>query len=112
VVGWQIAGGDLPRRQQSFRKIVMTDKQSSKIEFTPPKDFTPPDTSESGEFDLVCSFKISGDKLCLTKLGDLEVGCDDDEKKESTGSDKPSWKDYAGKMIGGLEGGQEMGGAA
>lgn len=57
----------------------------SKCEFTPPKGFTAPQTDDpNGEFDLVATFKPCGNgKLCMTKLGDMDMPMGDSEHKQS-----------------------------
>jgi hypothetical protein len=73
-----------------------------KIDFTPPKGFAVPEGTEPGaDFDLVCTFHVeqSTGKLCLTKLGDLDVGY-----KE--GDSKPGYGEYSDKLIDGMRGDQ------
>lgn len=80
---------------------------SQKVEFTPPKDFTPPAGSEGGEeFDLVCSFKAKeGGTICMTKLGDAKMPGYDDEGE----SHKPDYKEYAQSMSQQMMGGNQEG---
>jgi len=74
------------------------------VEFTPPKGFIPPEVSEHGEFDLVCTFRAkSGGQICLVQLGDTKMpGYDKDEGKQQAA---PDYKGYATQMQ------SEMGGA-
>ncbi len=69
----------------------MTDTQ--KVEFTPPQSFTPPEGSNDGEFDIVCTFRTKGNKICLVELGDTKMpGYDDSEDS------KPDYAGYAQDM--------------
>jgi len=72
----------------------MTDTQ--KVEFVPPQSFSVPDGSEDGEFDLVCSFKTNGNKICMTRLGDVSMpGYEDSEDAPQS---KPDYSGYAQGM--------------
>ncbi len=56
---------------------------NSKVEFTPPKEFTLPEGVEPGaDFDLVCSFRVKkGGKICLVQLGETDMpGYEDDDE--------------------------------
>jgi len=65
-----------------------------KVEFTPPQSFTPPEGSGDGEFDIVCSFRTKGDKICMTKLGDADMPGYEDDTPQS----KPDYSGYAQGM--------------
>jgi hypothetical protein len=67
-----------------------------KVEFTPPKDFMLPEGAYNDGFDLVCTFEVNGNKLCMTKLGDTAMpGYDGkDESKH-----KPDYSGMAQSMV-------------
>jgi hypothetical protein len=72
-----------------------------KVEFTPPKNFIPPNDGNGEDFSLVCTFSVRGGKLCMTKLGETEMpGYGKDDMPQS----KP---DYSA-MTQGMQ--QQMGG--
>ena len=79
---------------------------------TPPKGFVPPEGTDAGKpFDMVCTFEpVEGGKLKLTKLGDTDMGKDenDDEGKEQKQESKPDYSGYAQGIMGGM-GGQQGG---
>lgn len=72
--------------------------ERDRVEFKPPKGFVPPEASETGEFDLVCTFrsKPNGD-ICLTQLGDTKMP-GYGEEGESRQQAKPSYSEYAKGM--------------
>ena len=81
----------------------------AKFKFTPPKGFTVPE-HEGDKFDLVCTFEVEDDELCLVMLGDTPMpGYENKEKdKKEEGvlkESKPSYGDFASSMIGGMGGG-------
>jgi len=82
---------------------------SQSLVFTPPKGWTPPESENKKEFDVVCTFCIEDDgRLRLEKLGETEMGKDTDDKKApaTTAPDsKPGYGQYAQGMMGGLGGG-------
>ena len=47
-----------------------------KISFKPLPNAVPEGTADGDEFDLVCTFKLCGDKVCLTQMGDVKAGED------------------------------------
>jgi hypothetical protein len=53
------------------------------VEFAVPKGFVPPEMGEGegDQFDLVCSFKVNGSKLCMTKLGDHDMPVKKEKEK-------------------------------
>lgn len=59
----------------------------------PPEGFHAPEGIEAGkEFDLVCTFRPSGDgKLCMTKLGDTNMPGYDGKDEER----KPDYSEYS-----------------
>ena len=76
--------------------------EPTKVEFTPPKDASLPETASNGkEFDVVCSFKLAGDKLCMTKFGEASMPCGD-EKAEPKAESKPDYSDYSGQVQAGM----------
>ena len=76
------------------RQFLMT-SQSEKVEFTPPQSFQPPEGSNDGEFDVVCTFRTKGGKICMTKLGDVDMpGYDDKDEPQS----KPDYSSMAQSM--------------
>lgn len=77
-----------------------------KVEFTPPQTFTPPEGSEDGEFDVVCSFRTKGSQICMTKLGDVKMPGYEDGDQQS----KPDYSGYAQGMQSQMSG-QPQGGA-
>lgn len=71
----------------------------NKVEFFPPKGFSPPEQTEPGKgFDLVCTFKVKPDgAICLTRLGETDMpgyGGRDEDAHES----KPDYGEYAKGM--------------
>lgn len=68
----------------------------STLEFSAPKGFVPPEGSEA-EFDMVCSFKVRGGKLCLTKLGDTPMS---EGERES----KPDYSEMANAIAASAQG--------
>ena len=76
----------------------MDDKaEGSRVEFAPPKSFNAPDNVEPGkDFDLVCSFQVKPDgKLCMTKLGDLDMPGYGSAKDEEKTEHKPDYGEYS-----------------
>lgn len=74
-----------------------------RVEFTPPKDFSPPDNVEPGkDWDMVCSFRTKPDgKVCLTKIGDADMpGCGSKEDRDEDGEPKhkPGYGEYVEKL--------------
>jgi|SRR6516164_3010021 hypothetical protein len=71
----------------------------AKVDFPVPEGFTIPESAREndGEFDVVCTMRLEGDKLCITKLGDTPMpGYDDhDESKEQA---KPTYDNMAASM--------------
>lgn len=69
-------------------------KDGDYVEFTPPSSITAPegDGNESGEFDMVCTFKVKGSKWCMTKLGETPMPVKDDK------DEKPSYKRMANEI--------------
>lgn len=77
-------------------------QSDGKIEFVPPQSFSPPDGSDSGEFDIVCTFRTNGNKICLVQLGDEKMpGYDDSDEPQS----KPDYSGYAKNMTAQMQGG-------
>lgn len=75
-------------------------KDGEKVEFMPPEGFVIPEGSD-GEFSIVCDFRMEGNKLCMTKLGDHKMPGYDE------GSDsKPDYSEYAKGMQSQMNGGQ------
>ena len=75
------------------------------MEFEIPEGWQPPENPDPDkDLDLVCSFKVKGNALCLTKLGDHPMpGYDEaDEKKDN----KPDYSSLAPKEDPGPMGGQ------
>lgn len=70
-------------------------QDTQQVEFKPPKGFIPPQANETGEFDLVCTFRSKpGGTICLTQLGDTKMpgyGQSQTEKVES----KPDYSQYS-----------------
>ena len=60
-----------------------------KIEFKPLPNAVPEGTADGDTFDVVCTFKLCGDKVCLTQMGD--VTADDEDKPKF----RPDFKDDA-----------------
>lgn len=61
--------------------------KTKRVEFKPPDDFFLPEGAGTNEdFDLVCTLRIKKDgKLCLVKLGDVEMpGYEDDEDENES----------------------------
>ncbi|MBU6231595.1 hypothetical protein KGP36_02910 [Patescibacteria group bacterium] len=89
--------------------------KTSRVEFTPPSDFKPPENSSPDkDWDMVCSFRTKPDgKVCMTKLGDTDMpgygskeGKDRDEEKEHT--EKPDYGELSSGIMGGMaEGGMQ-----
>jgi len=76
-------------------------EQSSRVEFTPPKGASLPETAGGGkEFDLVCSFVLEGDKVRMTKFGDTPMEAEGGEEKVSRPESKPDYSDYIRSMQG------------
>jgi hypothetical protein len=76
-------------------------EKAERVEFTPPKEFVMPEGTEAnGEFDLVCTFKVNGGKLCMTMLGDHKMPGygKNDETQKST----PDIKGYVNDMFGAI----------
>lgn len=70
-------------------------QDGEKVEFTPPQSFTPPEGSDDGEFDIVCSFRTKDSKICMTKLGDVKMpGYEDGDEPQT----KPDYSGYAQGM--------------
>jgi len=89
-------------------------QKDERVEFAPPENASLPEGAMDGdEFDLVCTFKRKGSKICMTKFGDTpmpgyEKGYGDQQPK------RPDYSEYAqgiySQMAGG-GGGGEGGGA-
>lgn len=63
-----------------------------KIEFTPPKDFIVPEGTQPGQdFDLVCTFRVNGNKVCLVQMGEAKL---EGYRQDS----RPDYKQYAEGM--------------
>jgi hypothetical protein len=58
----------------------------AQLEFQPPKEFKIPEGAEPGKpFDVVCTFEPKeGGKLCLTKIGDVDVDYDEKGEQQET----------------------------
>jgi|SRR5690348_2372437 len=86
----------------------MESNNKKRVEFTPPKEFTLPETAmQSGEFDLVCSFHVKPDgKICLVKLGETKMPGYDKEEREEENEHRP---DY-GELTRGIQEGMNMDG--
>ncbi len=69
---------------------------TQKVEFVPPPSFSPPEGSNDGEFDIVCTFRTKGNKICLVELGDTKMPGYDDSEDDS--SSKPNYAGYAQDM--------------
>ena len=97
--------GTRPQPNQPKVFSMMTKgKEGERIEFPVPKGFTPPEGSEGGEFDLVCTLKVKpdGKTMCITKLGDMDMpGYDEDEGSEET--ERPDYKSMAKGVMAGLQ---------
>lgn len=80
---------------------------SKKIEFMPPQDFSIPEGTEDGDmFDVVCSFQLNGNKICLKMLGDAKMpGYDDKGNGKET---KPDYSGYANGMQSQMNGGNDQ----
>lgn len=61
----------------------------SLVEFTPPSGSLPEGVSDGEEFELVCTFRVKGKKVCITQMGDT--------KMPGYGS-KPDYSDQAKSM--------------
>lgn len=63
-----------------------TEDAPERLEFKPPKGANLPETAADGkEFDVVCSFKLDGETLTMTKFGETAMpgyGAKDKAKKE------------------------------
>jgi hypothetical protein len=70
------------------------------IKFKPLPNAVPEGTADGETFDLVCSFKLCGDKVCLTQMGDVKA--DDAEKPKY----RPDFKDEAKNMQASMMGGE------
>lgn len=79
----------------------------SKVEFTPPQDFSIPEGTEDGDtFDVVCTFKLNGSKICMTMLGDADMpGYDNNGDGKET---KPDYSGYAQGMQSQMSGGSDQ----
>ena len=66
-----------------------------KVEFVPPQGFTLPEGTQAGEdFDLVCTFRVKDNKICLVQLGDTKMP-GYDKGRES----RPDYSEYAKPMM-------------
>ena len=59
------------------------------IKFKPLPNSVPEGTADGDEFDLVCTFKLCGDQVCVTQMG--EVKAEEDKKTKY----RPDFKDDA-----------------
>ena len=80
-------------------------KSDQKVEFVPPQGFSAPEGSNDGHFSLVCDFEVNGNKVCMTKFGDMDMpGYDDKDAPQS----KPDYSDMAQSMqLSQMNGGQQ-----
>lgn len=83
--------------------------KSSKVKFPVPSGFEPPE-HEGDEFDLVCTFRVEGDHLCLTMLGDHKMEGYSD-KADQTKDNKPDYSKMAQSIAGSDMSGGAMAGA-
>lgn len=83
-------------------------QSDSKVEFTPPKDFTIPEGNADGsDFDCVCSFRMKGSQLCMTKLGDVDMPGYGNGEDSMPQQSKPDYSQYAQGMQSQMNGGQQ-----
>jgi len=88
------------------------------VEFVPPKDFKPPENSQPDkDWDMVCSFRTKSDgKICMTKLGDVDMpgyGSKKDESEAKETEHKPDYGQYSEGIMssmaeGGMSGSQSQ----
>lgn len=88
----------------------MNDQPESKpgrVEFAPPKGAALPETAANGKpFDVVCSFRLEGQKVCLTKFGNTPMPS---EQKATEAEAKPDYAEYASGVQEGYQPGMGMG---
>lgn len=82
-------------------------EKNEKVEFHPPKGFTIPE-HDGDTFDMVCTFQVKGDEICLTKIGDTAMpgyGPKDSKSEEKPKAEtKPNYSTYASEMAGAMGG--------
>ncbi len=85
--------GVIKPRTQAAKELGMTTQQAiyhlkdkevktmKRVEFQPPQNVVPEGTKDGEEFDLVCTFRVKGQNVCLVQLGDEKMpGYSDKDK--------------------------------
>ena len=86
--------------------------KGERVEFKPPEGFVAPEASETGEWDVVCTFRSKPDgTICLVQLGETKMP-GYDGGKEARMESKPNYSKYTQGMQGMMGAGGGMASAA